>query len=337
MREIWVRFGCFLTGYNYNIIKASSEAAAKTVKKYTAAMVIVCILWFFIGFTFAQRYLQLSVDGSIAGGLIAVIIIVQIERQIILSIGPSRGLYIARGAIAVMMAILGSIIIDQIIFKDDIELKKITSIEKRIKEALPPKTEELRNQISDLDTVIMKKEIEKLSLSMDINKNPTIKVYATTPTIRTNKKTTVDTVTGKPITVEVTIPGTITTSSDIPNPNIERIKSLEQDIISLRNLKSEKEKSLLNIRPELEKEINSKVGFLDELEIMYLLITGSTAALIVWLIWFFFLLGLEILVLVSKIGDKTSDYEKTVMHHMNLQIRRLDALAAEHKTNLMDR
>jgi hypothetical protein len=327
MRNWWIRFGCFLTGYNYGIVRNSSEVAAKAVKRYTSAMLIVCIIWAFIGYTFTKRYLHGGPIGSIAGSLVLVTIIIQIERQIILSINPSKWLYISRGIIAAMMAIIGAIIIDQIIFKEDIELEKITFIENRVKKALPPKTEELRLQISKLDTAILNKERERLVLMEDIRKHPTTIVYSTTPSIRTERKTIIDTATGKPVTTEKAVPVSLTLSSNVANPNIERVASLEQDINALRSQKTEKEKALLNIRPQLEKEISSKVGFLDELEVMYKLITQSKVALTVWLIWFFFLFGLEMLVLISKINEKENDYEKTVLHHMTLQIKRLDVMA----------
>src|SRR5687768_5264852 len=152
MRRWWVKFGCFLTGYNYTIVRNSSEVTAKAVKRYTSAMIIVCIIWSFIGYVFTDRYLHGGRNGSIIGALVMIVIIVQIERQIILSINPSKLLYISRALIATMMAIIGAIIIDQIIFKEDIELEKITSIEERVKKALPPKTEELRAQILTLDS-----------------------------------------------------------------------------------------------------------------------------------------------------------------------------------------
>jgi hypothetical protein len=37
MNNWWLKFGCFLTGYNYNILDASSEISAKAVKRYTSA------------------------------------------------------------------------------------------------------------------------------------------------------------------------------------------------------------------------------------------------------------------------------------------------------------
>ncbi|MEO8960887.1 MAG: DUF4407 domain-containing protein [Ginsengibacter sp.] len=327
MKNWWVRFGCFLTGYNYGIVRNSSEVAAKTVKRYTSAMLIVCILWAFIGYVFTDRYLHGGQFGSIVGAILLVVIIIQIERQIILSINPTFWLYLARGIIACTMAIIGAIIIDQIIFKEDIELEKITSIEERVRKALPPKTEELRNQITALDSAINKKEEERLNLISDIEKRPTTKVFSTQSAVTTEKRTIIDSITGKPIIIERTSPQMVTTTSNVPNPQIGLIAPLEQSISDLRIQKLSKDSALLNVRPALEKEISSKVGFLDELEVMYRLITRSNVALIVWLLWFFFLFGLEMLVLISKVNEKETDYEKTVKHHMDLQVRKLEAFA----------
>lgn len=326
MRNWWIRFGCFLTGYNYDIVRNSSEVAAKAVKRYTAALLIVCILWAFIGYTFTHRYLQASTLGSIAGAVVMVIMIIQIERQIILSVTPSRWLYISRGIIAGMMAIIGAVIIDQIIFKEDIELEKITFIEERVKKALPPKTEELRSQIASLDTAIAKKEAERFALVEEVGRNPMIKSTSTTVLPTTVTSSTTDSA-GRVNTSQRIVNTRSVVVNNVPNPKQDLIAPLEQTIANLRKQKSEKETAILNIRPELEKEISSKVGFLDELEVMYALITRSNVALGVWLIWFFFLLGLEMLVLISKTSEKENDYEKTVKHQMNLQMRKLDALA----------
>lgn len=324
MKNWWIRFGCFLIGYNYNIIQHSSEISAKAVKRYTAAIMIVCILWAFIGYIFTNRYMHGGNWGSIFGALLFVTIIIQIERQIILTINPSKMLYLSRAAIAIIMAIIGSIIIDQIIFKEDIDLEKITFIEARVKKALPPKTQELRFQITSLETAILNKELERSALISDISKNPTSVIYSNQPTTKTEKRTIVDTLTGKSSTIEKSIPIMVTSSSNVSNPKISFIAPIEQNISDLRNQKIIKEAALLNIRPQIEKDISSKVGFLDELEVMYTLISRSNVALGVWLLWFFFLFGLEMLVLLSKANDVENDYEKTVKHHMDLQMRKLD-------------
>lgn len=332
MGNWWIRFGCFLTGYNYGIVRNSSEVAAKAVKRYTSALLIVCIMWSFIGYSFTERYLDGGLVASIAGALIAIIIVIQIERQIILSINPSAWLYLSRGLIAIMMALIGAVIIDQIIFKQDIELEKVSFIENRVKKALPPKTEELRNQITALDSALVNKENERLRLIADVEKNPTIKSISSTtsPTVVSHTET--DS-TGRTTTTQRVQSAKSISVTNTTNPKLEMIGPLVQNIKELRDQKTQKEAALINIRQKLEEDFNSKVGFLDELEIMYTLITRSNVALCVWMIWFLLLVGLELLVLVSKVNEKENDYEKTVKHHMDLQVRKLDALARAASVN----
>jgi len=327
MRNYWVRFGCFLTGYNYRIVMNSSEIAVKAVKRYTSAILIVCILWAFIGYVFTERYLHANLIGSIFGALILVFIIVQVERQIILSIKPTKALYISRGLIAVMMAIIGTIIIDQIIFKEDIELEKATFIQRRVDILLPAKTGQLQKQINDLDSAIKDKEVQLQQLTIEIGKQPNITVYNTQVTSKTVSTTIPDSITGKPKTVVTTNPQKILVSSSVPNPQAALIDPLQKSIDTLRSYKMGKDAALLDIRPSLEKEISAKVGFLDELEVMFSLITKSSVALIVWFIWFFFLMGLELLVLVGKINEKEDDYGRTIQHQMDLQIHKLELFA----------
>jgi TM2 domain-containing membrane protein YozV len=328
MRNIWIRFGCFLTGYNYSIIRSSSEVAAKSVKKYTAAIVIVCILWFFIGFTFAHRYLQSGITGSVVAGILSVIIIVQIERQIVLSIHPSRWLLFFRSCLALMMAILGAVIIDQILLEKDIELEKVSYVSERVDSILPSKTFELKRQIAELDTTIRDKEAEKRDYIAEVSKQPTI-TFTTSQTQSIPMPVKHQTPSGRDTTIIVQKPLITINKNSIPNPKAALIAATDSAIAEMWKQRAGKQKELLNIKPSLEKEMKEKTGFLDELKVMYRLISNSAVALAFWLLWILFFLFIEMLVLFSKMGDKSSDYEKTVLHHMNLQLRRLDALAKE--------
>lgn len=325
MKHLWIRFGCFMTGYNYNILRNCSEAAFKSVKKYTAAMLIVCILWFFIGFTFAHRYLSLHLAGCMLAGVLATIIIVQVEKQIILSINPSRLLIILRGCLALIMSILGAVIIDQILFEKDIEIAKISYVSEKVDKLLPSKTEELRKQIVALDTIISKKEQEKDNYVEDISKRPTT---TATTTQTATKRIPVQSVTssGKDTTIWKTTSDIIVASTLLPNPKIALLPSLDSNIGAMRQQKTQKENELLDIKPALEKEMKASTGFLDELTIMTRMLSASHVALAFWLLWILFFLFIEMLVLFSKMSDRSNDYEKVVMHHMNLQMRRLDAL-----------
>ena len=264
MRNWWIRFGCFLTGYNYGIVKSSSEVTAKTVKKYTSALIIICILWFFVGFMFTKRYVNNGLFSALSGGILMVVIVIQIERQIILAVGKNVKLYAGRAIIATLMAIIGSIIIDQIIFKEDIDLEKLTYIKERVEQLLPERSAQLQSQINGLDSAIKQKDLERLATIFEVAKMPLIKSVESTVTPQKVSSTTKDS-TGKLSTIEKIVPGTTTVTSNIANPKMQLIAPLAQTIADLRKLKSEKDNALLNIRPQIESEIKSKNGFLDEI------------------------------------------------------------------------
>lgn len=325
MKDWWLKFGCFLTGYNYKIVNNCSEVAAKAVKRFTAAILIVCIIWSFVGYTFAQRYLKAEAVGSIVGALVLVIIIIQVERQIILSVHKNYWLYIFRGVIAFMMALIGSIIIDQIIFKEDIEQQKLLLLDQKVQKVYPAKALELRSQIVDLDSTIRQKEVERSLLLDEITRNPTINIFTKNSSPIKLSTTTRDSL--RSVTKEGIINVSSTNVSSIVNPKIGMIDPLDNQIQSIRIEKLKKDSALLTLRADVEKEIKSKVGFLDELKLMYSLLSDSAVAFFVWLIWLLFLLGIELFILVSKSMDKDNDYDATIKHQMELQLKKLALLS----------
>jgi hypothetical protein len=326
MKDWWIKFGCFLTGYNYSIIRNSSEIAAKTVKRYTSALIIICIIWAFIGYTFTDRYLRAGTVGSIIGAIVMVTIIIQVERQIILATHKNWWLFLFRGLIALTMAIIGSIIIDQIIFKEDIEQQKLIFLDEKVNAVLPGKAQEIKRQITEIDSTILYKENEYKSITDDLAKNPVKKVqtksYSNIPLAVQELDSN-----GNNNSKVVYKSGVTTNEVVLQNPRQSLLEPLTQQIEYLRNQKSAKDSVLLTLRPAVENEIRSKVGFLDELEIMWRLITNSKVALIVYSIWFALLLFLELFIVFSKIGEKDNDYDETIHHQMALQKKKLQLLA----------
>lgn len=89
----WIQLGCFLTGWNREILLQCSEASFKYLKKYTAALLILIVLWGFTGFCFAQRYVHAPLWGCVLSSVIFIVIVIQIERQIILTVGTSKSIF----------------------------------------------------------------------------------------------------------------------------------------------------------------------------------------------------------------------------------------------------
>jgi hypothetical protein len=80
-KDLWLKFGCFLSGHNYQILSECSEASKRDQKKITAALVIITLIWSIIGFIFSNKYLNFGILGSIVGAGFMATLIVQIERQ----------------------------------------------------------------------------------------------------------------------------------------------------------------------------------------------------------------------------------------------------------------
>jgi len=83
---------------------------------------------------------------------------------------------------------------------------------------------------------------------------------------------------------------------------------------------------LLNVKSVLEEEVSQKVGFLDELTVMLKILKDSTVALIVYFIWLLFLLCLELLILLGKLSDTDSDYDKIIQKQMAIHLRKVELL-----------
>jgi hypothetical protein len=322
MKNLWLKIGCSLTGYNYTIVKNSSEASAKTVKKYLSAILIVSILWGFIGCSFAHRYLQTGTIVSSVVALVMVFIVIQIERQIILSTGKNWLVPVFRTLIGVVMAIIGSVIIDQIIFKDDIEKGRISNLQAEVNDILPEKTSELDNQINQIDLAISMKEAERTSIIEEITAKPFIKT--TTSEIK-HFQMQLNGHNGE--SKDTLVRRTDYSLTDVANPKAGLLPNITDQVNLLRKQKSEKENSKINARQELEAELQSKTGFLDELQVLFKILFSSKITLFVWLMFFLFFMSLELLVLVNKFGEGRNDYDMIILHQKDVRIKMLEKLS----------
>lgn len=309
LRDKWLRFGCFLTGYNYLVVKGCSELSRKRVIKYTSSLLIICLLWGFIGFIFTARYLKGEWYSCIIASCIMVFLAIQIERQIILSSQKNIVLIVFRSLIAITMALIGTVIIDQMLFKEDIDKRKLLTMDEQVKKILPGRAEELRKQIAEINSAINAKEVERKSITDDLQQNPYVTVYERIVQRDTAQKESVTTI-----------------KKMVLNPKGDLLGPLDKAIKDLRFDKNKKDTLLLGLRPVIELELKQNVGFLDELNVMYSLLSESGVARFAWLIWVVFLFCLELLILVSKSNDPDNDYDRMMEQQMQLHFTKIDLL-----------
>jgi hypothetical protein len=303
MMSAWIRLGCFLTGWNINILKSCTEASFKHLKKYTAALCILIILWAFTGYCFVERYVQAPWWGCTIASLMFVVVVIQIERQIILTVGSSRKIAWFRVFIALIMSIIGSSVIDQIIFAEDIDRKMIEITDRQVEALFPVRRDFFDAELDKVQVMIDSLDMMNLRLNEEIAKNPTITTVST--------QTTFIKITGQSGNDSI-VPRTNVNKIPAPNPRIEQVKTNENNLKLYRLQQSELTEKKFNAKEDLRQELGSKTGFLEELSAMLEILSTKIEALIFYIIIFLFLMALELFVVISKLIDKQCDYDLTV-------------------------
>ena len=311
------KIGCFIIGWNYKILSGCSEASYKALKKYTSALLILVIIWAFIGYSFAQRYVGAPVWGCIVTSLIFVIVVIQIERQIILMVGHNNWVAAFRIALAIIMALLGSTIIDQIVFGTDVDKKRVELIGEEVNRLAPVRQREIQLEIDRFNAEIDSLENKNIFLSDEIAKNPTIYAFNT---INTETPVLQEDGTYKNIESKTT------SRTSQPNPRIQELESNSTRLAEMRVRLNELTDSKLKVSAEIKEELEKNKGFLEELRALYQIIKSDWIALAFYIILFCFFFSLELLVLTSKLGDKKCDYDLIVMHQLQIKTDALNEL-----------
>lgn len=320
MSKLWLNIGCFLTGWNSDILSGCTEASFKQLKKYTSAILILMILWALIGYSFVDRYTNLNTFGCIISAIIFVIIVIQIEKQIILNVGKISWMGFFRLTIALIMALIGSAILDQIIFKDDVQHKMIQIVDRKVNHQLPNRVQLIDNKLFEINQQIDSIDSLNLALYNEVAQNPTIPTISTsyTETRPENGDTT-----GKKI-ISTTVHKT-----PIPNPKITQINSNNLRLASLRSQDSLYVVNKLNAANDLRTELTNSLGFLEELGAIIEILKESKIAFAFYIVLFLFLMSLELFVLVSKATSHISDYEMIVQHQLDQKKKTLQNLIKE--------
>ena len=307
----WIKFGCMLTGWSSNVLAQCSEASRSHLSKYTSALLILILIWGVTGFCFAQRYIGLPWWGCVMISLFFITIVIMIERQIILTIGKSISMLLFRAAIAFVMAFIGSTIFDQTLFGKDIDKQMANTIEIQVEDLTKKRVRVIDEKIASLRFEIDSLDQINAVLQADVNAHPFVIQKSVTTT------------TSKIITPEGEIKTFNTpsvTSTQVANPkqaiidgNNNRLKDLRKD----ENKWSEKKQT---VEEDVRRECKASVGFLEELEAMWDIVTTRKLAGVFYLIFFTFLMSLELFVVVSKMVDKECDYEVAIKGAQKVRI-----------------
>lgn len=308
---IWSKLGCILTGWSYRTLMQCSQASRSQLNKYTSALIILILIWSITGFCFAQRYIGLPFLGSVLVSLFFITIVIMIERQIILTTRKSFKMLAFRTVIALVMAIVGSTIFDQTMFGKDIDKQMANNIEEQVSLLTSQ-----RVHIIDEKLITLHVELDSLTqvnskLQEEVNQNPFVEQASYTST-----------------TSAVTLPdGTIqkvstpsVTKTQVPNPKLATIDANNKTIERLQDQEQKWSEKKQRMEEEVRAECKASVGFLEELEAMWTIITTRPLAGGFYCVFFLLLMSLELFVVVSKMVDGECDYEVAIIGSQRVKL-----------------
>lgn len=94
----------------------------------------------------------------------------------------------------------------------------------------------------------------------------------------------------------------------------------------MRTLMDEYNIKKLNVTAEVKKELEAQTGFLEELNALIRIMSENKIALVFYALLFFFLIFLELLVFMSKFGDRPCDYDLIIQHQLAVKKDALEDL-----------
>ena len=307
----WTKFGCKLTGWSSEVLAQCSEASRCQLCKYTSALLILILIWGVTGFCFAQRYIGLPVWTCGFVSLFFITIVIMIERQIILTSEKTFSMVAFRVLIACVMAIVGSTIFDQTIFGKDIDKQMANTIEVQVAELTKQRVRIIDEKLATLHIEIDSIDKINAGLQADINDNPFVIQKSVTNT---------QTQLAMPNGQIKTVNNPSVTTTQVANPKQAILETNNEIVGKLRDQEKEWVTKKQNVEEDVRKECKESVGFLEELEAMWDIITTRKIAGIFYGVFFVLLMSMELFVVVSKLVDKECDYDAAIKGAQRVRI-----------------
>ena len=305
--------GCFLIGWDKNILNECGEASYRQYRKFLSAICIMMILWGTIGYCFADRYINIeSCALKLCVSIAFMFIVLCVERVIILTVGKAKLMSVMRVLLALCMAVLGSCIFDQIIFRNDIQQAIQEHREDVISATITKRLAIYDSDIQRITTDMDSLSKATIALNEELQKRPIIKGT----NVSTQEQVVGVDENGKPQKVKTQIVNTVT----LANPLAEQLKANNDQIqiysTQLEQLRQDKKEVAEKVREEMNQRAP---GFIEELEATLKVVSQSKVSLAFYIILFCFLTFLELFVLTIKMGENKCDYELIVESQLYLK------------------
>ena len=235
--------------------------------------------------------------------LFFITIVIMIERQIILASEKTFSMITFRAIIAFIMAIIGSTIFDQTMFGKDIDKQMANTIEAQVVELTNHRVRIIDEKLASLHIEIESIDSINAGLQADINANPFVIQKSVTNT---------QSQLAMPSGQIKTVNNPSVTTTQVINPKQATLETNNKVLEQLRTQEQNWMQKKQSVEEDVRKECKESVGFLEELEAMWTIITTRKLAGMFYAVFFILLMSMELFVVVSKLVDKECDYDVAI-------------------------
>jgi len=288
-----------ITADDHNMLINDTPASRKKVVLLANALFVPVLLWFFSAFAIAIRLFETSIFNGLIVGLIAAVFIFIIDRSILMSNG-NKFITAFRIVMGLCIATIGSIMVDECIFHDDINQKFEANKENSIQAIKDSINAKYSMPLANLEA-IQSQKAETWNNGIQDAKNET-----------DGKGGSNQRGVGKIAAVKL------------------NLASLQQaDYVQAKNntdsLLQEKNQAL----QRAEYKINSSYGkamLLHRIEALFELVLSNKIVALIYFIFTIFIWCLEFLVILFKINSAETNYEKKIRMIEQMGSSRMDKL-----------
>jgi hypothetical protein len=296
-----LKIACFITGDNYTMVANDTPASKKKIIAMAIAIALPVTIWLANGFILSRQVLKAGITSVIITSLICGTVIFVIEKLIIMAKG-NGWLTLVRISIGLIVAILGSIALDEVIFKSEIDT------------GMPFLKQEYTTRIEDQTTTQFNKQHNYEGLENDIQQAQAKYDTALESAIKEADGTAGTKAKGV---------GRIATfknkKADERKTELENLLKQKQALDGMRD-------SVLNIAQSNANASFDEHGLLVRVKALFNLVFSDNYMLIIYLLLTALMFFFEFIVVILKLTWKKTNYERKVELIEEIGQRRLEYL-----------
>jgi Domain of unknown function (DUF4407) len=152
-----LKFYCLITGDDYNLLKDETPQSIKKVKLFSFCIVIPVLFWTINSFLLSSNVLKKDMTTSVMVMIICALMIFIIEKIIVMSNG-SKSIAAFRVCLGIIIALIGSMSLEEVIFKNDIDTQMSENKRIYVANALDIKKQELNVPLLKMENKVNYKD-----------------------------------------------------------------------------------------------------------------------------------------------------------------------------------